>query len=77
MLPVGLALYPLWQGAQLGLLCPSHQRFSRSREAFLAQKRVAMVAASRDPGTSASRLVHELSRRAYDVVPGKLRMQPA
>jgi hypothetical protein len=69
MLPVGLALYPLWQGAQLGLLGPLTNVSLEAVEAFLAQKRVALVGASRDPGTSASRLVHELSRRD-DVVRG-------
>ena len=38
-------------------------------EDFLAQKRIAMVGASRDPKDFSSLLFKELSRRGYDVVP--------
>jgi uncharacterized protein len=38
-------------------------------EAFLAQKRIAMVGASRDPKDFSIALFDELCRRGYDVVP--------
>jgi uncharacterized protein len=38
-------------------------------EDFLAQKRIAMVGISRDPGSDSGRLFEELRGRGYDVVP--------
>jgi predicted CoA-binding protein len=40
-----------------------------SIEDFLAQKRIAMVGISREPGSFSVQLFKELSRRGYDVVP--------
>jgi predicted CoA-binding protein len=40
-----------------------------SIEDFLAQKRMAMVGISREPGSFSAQLFKELSRRGYDVIP--------
>ncbi len=41
----------------------------QSIETFLAQKRIAMVGASRNPGDFSVSLFDELCRRGYDVIP--------
>jgi uncharacterized protein len=48
---------------------PSHDVSLEAVEAFLAQKRIAMVGASRNPKDFSIALFDELRRRGYDVIP--------
>jgi len=48
---------------------PTHDVSLEAVEAFLAQTRIAMVGASRDPKDFSIALFDELCRRGYDVVP--------
>lgn len=48
---------------------PSQNLSLDSIEDFLAQRRIAMVGISREPGSFSVQLCKELSRRGYDVVP--------
>jgi predicted CoA-binding protein len=56
---------------------PSDDVTLEAVQAFLAQKRSAVVGASRDARTAASPFLNEPCRGAYDRIPGKPRTQPA
>jgi predicted CoA-binding protein len=48
---------------------PTHPASLETIEDFLAQKRIALVGISRAPASDSARLLEELGRRGYDVVP--------